>query len=54
MSIYAFDIDGTICNNTFGKYDERKETKLNDCACKEVHCVLTFGKNDERRETKLK
>ena len=22
MSIYAFDIDGTICNNTFGKYDD--------------------------------
>ena len=20
MTVYAFDIDGTICNNTFGKY----------------------------------
>ena len=22
MTVYAFDIDGTICNNTFGKYKE--------------------------------
>ena len=22
MAIYAFDIDGTICNNTYGKYEE--------------------------------
>ena len=22
MSVYAFDIDGTICNNTYGKYVE--------------------------------
>ena len=22
MTVYAFDIDGTICNNTFGKYEE--------------------------------
>ena len=22
MTVYAFDIDGTICNNTFGKYEQ--------------------------------
>lgn len=22
--IYVFDIDGTVCNNTYGKYDEAK------------------------------
>ena len=24
MTVYAFDIDGTICNNTFGKYEKAK------------------------------
>jgi capsule biosynthesis phosphatase len=25
--IYVFDIDGTICNNTFGKYDDAQPIK---------------------------
>ncbi len=27
LSIFAFDIDGTICTNTFGKYEEAKPFK---------------------------